>query len=105
VATGGGAGAVTLITFPAVGFGPQRFGGHGALASRQRKLTGQVRQRFQCRAHALVHLGAGFGGHPSALLDQRQGGFGLKPAAAQALDDLIQLRRQLVQGVAHNGKD
>ena len=42
------------------------------LCRRERKLTGEIWQGFQRRAHALVDLGAGIRCQAGALLDQRQ---------------------------------
>ena len=45
--------------------------------------------------------GAGLGGQPGALLDQRERGVGLQLAGAQPLGGVVQPRAQLDQGIGH----
>ena len=70
----------------------------------ERKLTGEVWERLQCRPHALVHFGAGVRRQLSALLDQRERGLGLQLAGAQQTRRLVEPSAQLEQGISHGHK-
>ena len=70
----------------------------------QRELTGEIWQRFQRRAHALVDLGAGVRCQAGALLDQGERRLGLQLAGAQQSRHLVKPSAQLEQGISHAHK-
>jgi len=55
----------------------------------KRELSGEIWQRLQRRAHALIDLGAGVRRHAGALLDQRERCLGLQLAGAQQARRLV----------------